>query len=388
MSGHHLSAKAHLVPALLPLLSPYWRAACFTDLACGLNFTGFEEAVLVSPVPRPSLGTPRGLRALSTNFVVAVVLLLSGTLVAQTVTISQPANNSAVSTTARVVAKASDSNGIRYTQIYVDGAAAYTVHSSSVDTTLNLTAGTHRIAVQATDTLGNHGKAVIYVTASSTTGLTVLSRIEEQSEWQTCGNCGNTGATGETATYSMTRGLSSPSLDGSSSLFSIGGPYPYKNGYWYIGHSNSPTTPLQYLRYEFDLYVPGKYANAPQAIEFECQQKANGYVYNFAWQADYARNEWRIFDYVLKRWDSTGIALTRFSTDKWHHIVAEYHTSGSSVIHDALTVDGVRKTVGAKHPAKYVGGTSHYLTNAFQLDLNKYATPYKIYVDGMKVSYK
>lgn len=312
---------------------------------------------------------------------------------AQTVSISQPANNSTVSTSVQVVAKATDSNGIKYTQIYVDGSAKYTTYSGSVNTTINLSSGTHRIAVQATDTLGNHGKAAVYVTASSSTtptgtDLTTITRIEEQSEWQTCGNCGNSGATGATATYSMTRGMSSPSTDGSSSLFSISGPYPYKNAYWYIGHSGAPTTALQYLRYEFDLYVPGKYANAPQAIEFECQQQANGYVYNFAWQADYARNEWRIFDYVLKRWDSTGIPLTRFSTDKWHHIVAEYHTSGSSVIHDTLTIDGVKKTVGIKHPGKYVGGTSHYLTNAFQLDLNGSATPYKVYVDGMKVTYK
>jgi hypothetical protein len=313
---------------------------------------------------------------------------------AQTVSISQPANNSTVSISVQVVAKATDSNGIKYTQIYVDGSAKYTTYSASINATINLSSGTHRIAVQATDTLGNHGKAVVYVTASSsspsasTTNLTTMTRIEEQSDWQTCGNCGNSGATGATATYSMARGMSNPSTDGSSSLFSISGPYPYKNGYWYIGHPGAPATPLQYLRYEFDLYVPGKYANAPQAIEFECQQQANGYVYNFAWQADYARNEWRIFDYVLKRWDSTGIPLTRFSGDKWHHIVAEYHTSGSSVIHDALTLDGVRKTVGIRHPGKYVGGTSHYLSNAFQLDLNASATPYEVYVDGMKVSYK
>lgn len=336
-----------------------------------------------SPVRQPHFAVP---------LIAALIFGINPSSLAQTVTISQPANNSTVSTSLHVTAKASDADGISYTQIYVDGAAKYTVHSNSIDTTIGVSAGTHRIAVQATDTLGNHGKAVVYVTASSssgsTTNLTTISRIEESSEWQTCGNCGNSGATGETATYSMTRGISSPSTDGSSSLFSIGGPYPYKNAYWYIGHSGSPTTPLQYLRYEFDLYVPAKYVNAPQAIEFECQQKANGYVYNFAWQANYARNEWRIFDYVLRRWDSAGIPLTRFSGDKWHHIIAEYHTDGTAVVHDALTIDGVRKTVGIKHPGKYVGGTSHYLTNAFQLDLNGSATDYKVYVDGMKISYK
>lgn len=342
------------------------------------------------------MASPDSARSLAhqvrSSLLFALILGITASSLAQTVSISQPANNSTVSTSVRVTAKAYDANGISYTQIYVDGAAKYTVHSSSIDATISLSTGTHRIAVQATDTLGNKGKAVVYVTATSssisTSNLTTISRIEESSEWQTCGNCGNSGATGSTATYSMTRGISSPSTDGSSSLFSIGGPYPYKNGYWYIGHSGSPTTPLQYLRYEFDLYVPSKYVNAPQAIEFECQQKANGYVYNFAWQANYARNEWRIFDYVLRRWDSTGIPLTRFSGDKWHHIIAEYHTDGTSVVHDALTIDGARTTVGIKHPGLYVGGTSHYLTNAFQLDLNGSATPYKVYVDRMTVSYK
>jgi Bacterial Ig domain len=327
----------------------------------------------------------------------AAALSLAVPSVAQTVTISQPANNSTVSSSVQVVAKASDSNGIKYTQVYIDGYAKYTVYSNYVNTTLTLSSGTHRVTVQATDMLGNHGKSTVYVTVSSsssstsgtsTTNLTVYSRIEEQSEWQTCGNCGNSGATGSTATYSMTRGISSPSVDGSSSLFSIGGPYPYKNGYWYISHSPGPSTPVQYLRYEFDLYVPSSYVNAPQAIEFECQQQANGYVYNFAWQANYAGNQWRIFDYVLRQWDSTGIALTRFSGNTWHHIIAEYHAQGAYVVHDALTIDGVRHVVGITHPAKYVGGTSHYLNNAFQLDLNGSATPYKVYVDAMTVSYK
>jgi hypothetical protein len=258
-----------------------------------------------------------------------------------------------------------------------------------------MSAGYHRIAVQAKDNLGNIGKSVVYVNVSSTvspataiSNLTVLSRIEEQSEWQTCGNCGNTGATGATASYNMTRGISSPSNDGSSSQFWIGGPYAFKNAYWYIGHSNSPSTPVNYLKYEFDLYIPSQYASAPQAIEFECQQKANGYVYNFAWQADYGRNQWRIFNYVTRTWEATNVPLKRFSGSAWHHVAAEFHASGNNVVHDALTIDGVRYTVGISHGAKYAGGTSHYLTNAFQLDLNGSPTAYKVYVDGMKLSYK
>jgi hypothetical protein len=184
----------------------------------------------------------------------------------------------------------------------------------------------------------------------------------------------------------MTRGITSPTVDGSATRFSIGGPYPYKNAYWYLGHTPSPSSPLKYLRYEFYLYVPTTYATAPQAIEFECQQKAAGYIYNFAWQADYGHKMWRIFDYVAKRWDPTPLYFGGFKANTWHHIIAEYHTVGAYVVHDALTVDGVRHAVGIKHSAKATT-TGHYLTNAFQLDLNGKATPYKVYVDGMKMTF-
>ena len=322
-------------------------------------------------------------------------LLLGAASAAQTVKISQPAPNATVTTAPRIQASASDGDGIAYTQIYVDGHQVYTVRSASLDTTIKMSAGYHRIAVQAKDKLGHIGKSVVYVTASTTSSpdtsssdLTVFSRIEEQSEWTTCGNCGNTGASGATASYTMTRGISSPSKDGSASQFWIGGPYAYKNAYWYIRQSTSPSTPMQYLKYEFDMYVPSNYASAPQAIEFECQQKADGYVYNYAWQADYAKRQWRIFNYVTRAWEATSVPFAKFSGDTWHHIIAEYHAEGSSVVHDALTIDGVRYAVGIKHGAKYVGTTGHYLTNAFQLDLNGSATAYKVYVDGMKVSYK
>jgi hypothetical protein len=56
------------------------------------------------------------------------------------------------------------------------------------------------------------------------------------------------------------------------------------------------------------------------------------------------------------------------------------------VVHDALTIDGVRHAVGIKHSAK-AATTGHYLTNAFQLDLNDKATPYKVYVDAMKMTF-
>lgn len=221
-----------------------------------------------------------------------------------------------------------------------------------------------------------------------TSSATVINRVEE-SPWLTCGNCGNTGATGATAAYSDTLGIATPSEDGSSTQFSIAATVPYTNGYFYQRHT-PVATQINALTYEFDIYIPAGSENLPQGIEFECQQILNGWVYNFSWQALYPTNQWRIFDYGLKRWDASGLAFTRFTPGTWHHIVAEYHNDivAHTVLHDALTVDGVRMPVNITHNAFFSGATNNQFTNAVQLDSNSTAAPYSVFIDQMKITYQ
>ncbi|HSK43157.1 MAG TPA: hypothetical protein VLA83_04630 [Candidatus Binatia bacterium] len=221
-----------------------------------------------------------------------------------------------------------------------------------------------------------------------TSTATVINRVEE-SPWLTCGNCGNNGATGPTATYFDTLGIATPSEDGSATQFSIAATVPYTNGYFYQRHT-PVATQINALTYEFDIYIPAGSENLPQGIEFECQQILNGWVYNFSWQALYTGNVWRIFDYGLKRWDATGIALTRFTPGTWHHIVAEYHndTVAHTVLHDALTVDGVRMPVNITHNAFFSGAVNNQFTNAVQLDSNSIAAAYSVFIDQMKITYQ
>src|ERR1700720_413202 len=69
-------------------------------------------------------------------------------------------------------------------------------------------------------------------TPTPTSSATVLDRVEEAA-WLTCGNCGNDGGTGATAAYFDTRGIATPSEDGSSTQFTIAATVPYTNGYFY-----------------------------------------------------------------------------------------------------------------------------------------------------------
>jgi len=218
---------------------------------------------------------------------------------------------------------------------------------------------------------------------------TIVSNVQEDSGWLTCGGCGNDKKHSQEATYSMTRGLTTPAIDNKSTSaeFSIGGPYSYTDAYWH--HPNTAIkTPVKKLVYDFYLYVPAASAKAPQGIEFECQQSVNGYTYNYAWQADYGSHKWRTFDYINKVWVATTIPFVAFTPDTWHHIVAEYHADGTNAVHDALTVDGVRILVNRSNPALHTGSKGESMSNAFQLDLNSVPTAYSVYVDKMTVTYE
>jgi hypothetical protein len=216
---------------------------------------------------------------------------------------------------------------------------------------------------------------------------TVIDNIQNQT-WLTCGACGNNGGTGPIANYSFTLGVSSPSEDGLATKFDIAASVPFTNAYFYQLHSPI-SSQFSFLSYEFDLFIPTGSETSPQAIEFQAQQSLNGWIYNFAWQANYVAGTWRVFNYNTKKWEESGLALQRFSPGTWHHVTAEYHNDAGShsVFHDALTVDGVRTPVNIRHDAFFANDGDKF-SNAIQLDSNKVPSPYSIFVDKMKITYQ
>jgi hypothetical protein len=83
---------------------------------------------------------------------------------ARTITICYPLASTTVPTALRVVAGATGTNGVKAMKIYVDNQPQYLVNVASIDTTLNLSAGTHYLVVQAWDNGGGVFKSGRYVT--------------------------------------------------------------------------------------------------------------------------------------------------------------------------------------------------------------------------------
>ena len=266
---------------------------------------------------------------------------------------------------------------------------------------VSASSGSHFLVIQAWDSSGAVFKTSGTVTVGTAspsptptpvptpvpTNAIVFDEVQQMTGWQTCGACGNIGGTGTAPTYSMVRGITLPALSGSSAQFNIGGGTRYANAYWFLEHP-AMSTGISSLRYEFDIYIPAGLENAPQAIEFECQQRLNGFLYNFAWQAAYADgNQWRVFNYNTKLWENAGVPVQRFSPNTWHHVVAEYHNNSAThtTYHDALTIDGVRFPLSIAHPATPAAAGNEF-TNGFQLDLNVVPTAFQVFVDNMKVT--
>ena len=84
------------------------------------------------------------------------------------VTICTPTNGATVSSPVNIVAGTTDkSSTVKYLQIYIDGAKQYQVSAGQLNTSLAMSAGSHRLTVQAIDAAGTIFKSTIYITVSS-----------------------------------------------------------------------------------------------------------------------------------------------------------------------------------------------------------------------------
>ena len=87
------------------------------------------------------------------------------------VTICTPANNATVTSPVNVVAGTTDSHTVTKMEIYLDGVGVYGVAANQLNASIPIsTTGTHRIAVQAWDNIGQVYKSVINVNVTTSGG--------------------------------------------------------------------------------------------------------------------------------------------------------------------------------------------------------------------------
>jgi hypothetical protein len=99
-------------------------------------------------------------------FVAKVVALCALSTVNRTVTICSPGDGSTVKSPVNIVAGTTDVTPVKLTQIYLDGKKIYETPLSSINVSLPIDGGTHRLTVQGLDTASVFFKKSISVNVS------------------------------------------------------------------------------------------------------------------------------------------------------------------------------------------------------------------------------
>ena len=323
---------------------------------------------------------------------VAFTLFAFATFASASITISSPTAGSTASSPVHVVASATSSSSISTMQVYVDNVLKYSVKASKIDTSIAMSAGSHNVVVQSWDSAGAIQKQAVSIKVSTTTSgqdsgttipsnATYYSNIDQMTGWDSCDNCAGRGGAGPDAPYSMTAGQSSPSLDGKSTEFWIGGSAPYSAALWWkqLGGNSS------LHNFVYDLYFYMKNPSASQALEFDVNQTQNGQKFIFGTQCDYKdHKDWDVWDTANGAWIKTGIPCTTPQAYTWNHLVLEFQrTSGGKALFVAVTLNGKKSYINRSYSPK--AGNAYELNAAFQMDGNGSMTDYSTWLDKVRL---
>ena len=284
---------------------------------------------------------------------------------------------------------------------------AYTVAGTTLDTSLSLSPGTYNIAVQEWDNCGWSSKAQLTLTVSSppatpsgTTTSKTFYGIESQKGWSgyallppSWGICSTCSSSGPELIWSWTQGISSPSLDGQATKSAYGGgTKQWGDVLWnnhIVGSFSSQELPdYQHTlvptlhNFTYDVYFWVKDASVSQALEFDINQFTGGHSFIWGHECRIAGgHQWDIYDNVNKQWVPTGIPCNPVS-GAWNHVVISVQrTSDNRLLYKTITLNG--KTATLNHYEN--PGTTSWsgVTINYQLDGNRYGTPYNVYIDKL-----
>jgi len=296
------------------------------------------------------------------------------------VTLNTPTNYAFTQAPAKVVASAYSPNGMSSMAVFVDNIRVYFQWGDTISTNLWLSPGSHNIQVQATDNTNQTGSSPtvrVYSLASRGT----VGKIEELDPWQSCTDAGCAGGQGTSTTFTAPY-QTTPSRDGSSRQFYLGGTGQYSNSYWYkfVGGSSTATN------FTYDLYPRVDNPVAPQALEFDVNQSFSGKRWIFGTQCNFkGSGKWDVWDGGAGKWVPTKLACKQWKANTWVHIVWSVQRVGDTVRYTSIAIDGVTNSINMQLPRQpsWVGSD---IDIAVQLDGDSNQTPYNVWVDSVQLT--
>lgn len=232
----------------------------------------------------------------------------------------------------------------------------------------------------------------IVIASANVFGQSTIYNIDERTGWKGCDVCSGPGGAGTITTYALTQAISSPAMDGSAAQFSLTPSTSYQTALWWNelgGHDTA--THLVY-----DLYFYMTDPTAAQALEFDVNQTrvADSTKYIFGTECDIrGTHTWRYYDNAGKKWVSSGVTCSTPVGYKWNHLTLEFQrvpaTSSTPPMLQwvAVTLNGAKSYLNGSSQSHPGTGSYSHLNVAFQMDANKAATPYSVWLDKVKLTY-
>jgi len=179
----------------------------------------------------------------------------------------------------------------------------------------------------------------------------------------------------------MTQQQASPSLDGSSTLFSYDGGPAFSHILWsrYLSGNGSAANFVLDMYYYID-----RPANS-QALEFAANQQLSNQWYKFSTQCDFADGLWRLWDSANQGWVGTSAPCTRPPANTWQHLTFEYQRADAQAVFVAITVNGQKYSINQSFNPEANSGSAS-VTVHFEMDGNGAAQAYNVWVDQMTLS--
>ncbi len=339
---------------------------------------------------------------------IVTLLLLSATIAHAGITVSQPTSNTTVSSPVRVVASATPSSSsyrISAMMIYVNSTKVFSTSNSSFDTSVSLKSGvTNKMQVKAWDSSGAYWEKVLYLTvgqsstsSGSTSDGTTIYNLDHKEPYFDCDNCAGAGADGSSAYY-WDKLVYSPTMDGKSRQFHLGGSTPYSNALWSHRAVTDGTKVRNARHFVFDTYFYYKNSHAAQGYEFNISQYFDGKAFIYGMQCDIrSSGVWEMSvpkDYskpltlTNMKWQSTGISCPAPPTYKWNRVTIEYErTSENKVKFISISFNGVKKYINIAvsrriSPSDWLGINTH-----FQMNGNYQQEDYDTWLDKWNLKY-
>jgi len=246
--------------------------------------------------------------------------------------------------------------------------------------------GAHTLALTAYDSSDKSlGSTSEPITITGQTKPAVFSKLQSSSDWQSCLQelAGSECAGGlGVATASQTLNQSSPSLSGSSTLFSLGGSEVYSNALWWLSIGGG--TLLTTYTYTLDFYIDN--GNAPEALEFDVNQSYGGVRYTFGTECSFKNTKkWDVWNPASEVWVPTSASCLPFTSKKWHHLEWQFDRVSNQVHYISITIDGKVMPINLTFNPQ-PNWNQEGINIAFQMDGDYKQTPYNVWLDNVTLT--